>query len=449
MADKCGPKAELSSNHWGGVLMTALIFIHGISVRAPGYQEAFGQVESALARLAKDHGLVATPRRCLWGDQFGAVLKAGGLSIPHYMQTKGTSDASAVEDESDPWPRLLDDPFLELGILALRPKPAPTGKFDPTGAQTPAEKEAKAAADRFDAAVEKLSQSPDSLTLQAAKSVKLFERYGIPPSAFQAAAKEVTRDRAYREARQASADDLGPLGGALTRAVVAQAALASQSQAALLAVVVSRDDWDALAREVASELALVTEKGPVLEWLKRGLAVLGTRHFQTRRGRYTDILVPFVGDVLVYQGHGEPIRGLVRDRITEEKGAPVVLLAHSLGGIACVDLLAKQRFPEVNLLVTVGSQAPLLYEMDALQNLRFGAPLPDHFPLWLNIYDQRDFLSYKAAKVFKDDPRITDVRIDNRQPFPQAHSAYWTNWETWETLRARWPVSSPQPPRHP
>ena len=77
---------------------------------------------------------------------------------------------------------------------------------------------------------------------------------------------------------------------------------------------------------------------------------------------------------------------------------------HSLGGVACVDLLVEAALPQVELLVTVGSQAPFFYEIDALQSLRFGVPLPEHFPRWLNVYDLRDFLSYVAAGVFAGAP---------------------------------------------
>ena len=79
----------------------------------------------------------------------------------------------------------------------------------------------------------------------------------------------------------------------------------------------------------------------------------------------------------------------------------MVLIGHSLGGIACVDLLAGGTLTHVRLLVTVGSQAPLLYEMDALHGLRFGEPLPEHFPRWINLYDPHDSLSYKAAPLFQ------------------------------------------------
>jgi hypothetical protein len=83
--------------------------------------------------------------------------------------------------------------------------------------------------------------------------------------------------------------------------------------------------------------------------------------------------------------------------------------------------------------VTVGSQAPFLYEIGALPSLEPADPLPDHFPQWLNIYDRRDILSYVGAGVLGAD-KVTDVQVDNNQPFPQSHSAYWSNDDVWNAI---------------
>ena len=123
-----------------------------------------------------------------------------------------------------------------------------------------------------------------------------------------------------------------------------------------------------------------------------------------------------------------------------------MLLAHSLGGIACVDALIEAAHPAVTALITVGSQAPLLHELDALGSLPLprdaaGRPtgkagtLPAHFPRWLNIYDRQDFLSYCAEPVFGAS-RVRDLMVDNQQPFPASHSAYWSNAAVWTPIRA-------------
>jgi hypothetical protein len=150
-----------------------------------------------------------------------------------------------------------------------------------------------------------------------------------------------------------------------------------------------------------------------------------------RRGALMDAHFPIAGDILFYQARGEQICGFIRDRIREVQ-APVFLLAHSLGGIACVDLLAREAVPEVALLATVGSQAPFLYEVDALRSLPFGMPLPEHFPRWINFFDRRDLLSFVGTGVFPG--RVLDVEVSSRFGFPMSHSAYWGIATLWETL---------------
>ncbi len=88
-----------------------------------------------------------------------------------------------------------------------------------------------------------------------------------------------------------------------------------------------------------------------------------TPYIRKRRGAVSDYVYPMAGDILVYQysERGQQIRQFIERQIKFEK-EPVILLAHSLGGVACVELLAEklrkgEKLPQVKLLVTVGSQA--------------------------------------------------------------------------------------------
>ena len=129
----------------------------------------------------------------------------------------------------------------------------------------------------------------------------------------------------------------------------------------------------------------------------------GTPLIRKQKGKVSDGAALFAGDILLYQARGDRIRAAVRKQVERaaREDPPVALLGHSLGGIACVDLLVYENIPEVRLLVTVGSQAPILYELNALPSLAYGDPLPEHFVRrWLNVYDPRDFLSYKTDGVF-------------------------------------------------
>jgi pimeloyl-ACP methyl ester carboxylesterase len=147
------------------------------------------------------------------------------------------------------------------------------------------------------------------------------------------------------------------------------------------------------------------------------LLIEATRYLTRKRGAISDQASPSAGDVLLYEVHGDRIRRFIADAIANAPG-PVTLLTHSLGGIACVDLLASTPQEKVTGLITVGSQSPFLYEIDCLPCVPWGQKLPPGFPKWLNIYDERDLLSYIGEGVFPG--QIEDFKVDNGQPFPES-----------------------------
>ena len=106
-----------------------------------------------------------------------------------------------------------------------------------------------------------------------------------------------------------------------------------------------------------------------------------------------------------------------------------MVLAHSLGGIACFDLFVSKT--QVDLFVTVGSQAPFLYEINALQSLPFGEPLPKHFPRWVN------FMICGLSKLYwrANFPQASKgCEGGQSTAVPESHSAYWSNPVVWEVL---------------
>ncbi|MFE2144375.1 hypothetical protein ACFXA3_22020 [Streptomyces sp. NPDC059456] len=170
-------------------------------------------------------------------------------------------------------------------------------------------------------------------------------------------------------------------------------------------------------------------------------APIATWYGQQHRGAMSDGAAPLTGDILRYQVHGRGMREEIAAVVASAPGDAVTLIGHSLGGIACVELLADTAGPEgvgkVDQLITVGSQASHLYELDALACLPFvrETGLPARFPeRWLNIFDRRDFLSYPAQPVFGT--RVQDMHVDNMQPFIESHSAYWDNDAMWEAVTA-------------
>jgi hypothetical protein len=263
-----------------------------------------------------------------------------------------------------------------------------------------------------------------------ASLLALLEKGGIAGS-FPAARELVNESDACRTALLSAPSGLTDHRRALARAYIAQAAADASTGDVPPAVVHDATLRDQLESEIVQILG-GDERGPA-NWVRAQLGGMicriGTRRFANRRGAITDAAYPVAGDILLYQARGEGIRAFIREQIEASSGC--IVLAHSLGGIACVDLLASHDLP-VHCLITAGSQVPFLYEINALQSLPYGQELPAHFPRWLNIYDLRDFLSYQGDRVFRG--RVKDFRVDNREPFPESHSAYWSNPEVWKIV---------------
>jgi hypothetical protein len=142
-----------------------------------------------------------------------------------------------------------------------------------------------------------------------------------------------------------------------------------------------------------------------------------------------------VADVLVYQRAGGPIRDHVRgvlDAVTDAQ-RPLVALGNSLGGVILVDLLREAGAPVPDLLVTVGSQAPVLQTFGGL-----GADGRPPFQPWLNIYDQRDFLAFIARPVWPAETGIEDLRVDLGLGFPEVHGpAYLSSTIVFQAILSR------------
>ncbi|MEU6253355.1 hypothetical protein [Streptomyces sp. NPDC047043] len=398
--------------------MSTLLFVHGTGVRDAGVQAVVDVLARRLAPLRPD----VTVAACSWGADEGARLNAGGVSVPDYERTRAP-DEEAEPDPVDAWLLLYADPLYELRLAGVGEAADP-----PPGAVLPGE--------YAEETVRSLAAPGGQGRLRAlADTAGLTDRL---PGALAA----VLDTDAWADARTVLADDPGlPL--LLARAAVAEAARQLSAEpggrkgapeaGAVEGDGQARDELvDALAealggpkpgtepRSIASRVGLLTARTA----LRLGAA----RSVERRRGALTDAGHPAAGDILRYLARGDGIRAVLARRIAQcaaDGGGPVTVLAHSLGGIAAVDLLAAGPQPEVARLVTVGSQAPFLYEIGALPSLPFGTPLRPGFPPWINVYDRRDLLAFVAGPLFPDQAR--DIPLDSRQPFPYAHSAYWSH----------------------
>ena len=67
-----------------------------------------------------------------------------------------------------------------------------------------------------------------------------------------------------------------------------------------------------------------------------------------------------------------------------------------------------------------------------LYSLKPNQALPSTFPPWLNVFDRNDFLSFIVNPLF---PNATDIEVESGQPFPDSHSAYFSNDAVWNAIR--------------
>jgi hypothetical protein len=378
--------------------MPSIVFVHGIGVRDGEYRSVWPHLQEGLRTVRPE-----TPATfCYWGGELGARLDAD--SSPEVPET--------LPEEI--WAVSLTDPWWELTALAERA--AQQDSEPPPPHLAPAEPELRR-------------------RLAALRTTPVPEAAGLDRHLGSAVDEVLATD---------------VVTDCLTRADALRDELPSALARALVALTVGRSGPD--GPEVvppgaldAFHAVLTTELGGrpmrVPDWVSRLALRLITPHLEAglrpiswamavARGPITRKVTPYLGDVMVYLARGEAIRDKVAATIAGQPG-PVDVIAHSLGGIACFDLLALGRLPRVRSLVTVGTQIPYLYAIDALPGLRREAARPP-LPTWLNVYDRHDALSFPAEPHFAG--AVTDHRLDSGLPFPLSHSAYFRNKKFYELL---------------
>ncbi|MBW4506471.1 MAG: hypothetical protein KME64_08180 [Scytonematopsis contorta HA4267-MV1] len=393
--------------------MATIIFVHGTGNRKEAYVQAFRTIESALSQRKSTAKLIP----CLWGEVLGTKLNARGASIPNYNDTKGGANSQNEIDFIKLWQELYKDPWYEIRLLSFKPLP-----------QSSTVSKKIAPSQEIANQVNELKNS--SLLLSK------FEELGITEE-FYSAIDELTTTTAYARLLERATRPLEDEYIAISRAIVAQTIFLCKEKDKYKAIIYDADLRDEIVNDINNELTSGAERGIVTDFVKSQVTHFvkykGTQKIERERGALTDSFYPFAGDILFYQAKGKKIRDFIYEEMKNAE-PPVVLLGHSLGGIACFELLIERQLPQVELLITVGSQAPFLYEIDSLQTLAYGEPLPERFPKWLNIYDLRDILSYLGNVPGIFPGKVTDVRVDNKQPFPESHGAYWYTKETWDEI---------------
>jgi hypothetical protein len=162
----------------------------------------------------------------------------------------------------------------------------------------------------------------------------------------------------------------------------------------------------------------------------------------------------FFGDVFIYlNGRGNQaapgeipsrILGSWKDAIAAAPAnEPLVIMAHSLGGVISFDLLTH-FLPglKVDLFITVGSQVPHFEEMKLYRQSQSGipgpgvprAPKPANLKNWINVFDEVDIFSYSCKKIFDD---VQDFAYDTQTYVIKAHGAYFEQPRFYDRIRSR------------
>ncbi|MDP9797686.1 hypothetical protein J2S43_006198 [Catenuloplanes nepalensis] len=379
-----------------------LLFVHGTGAH---------RIDDDLARLraglASEHRLRDVRVHAVaWGSAVGpADLDVTPVLPPHSPGPETAVEVTPAGISAAEWDLLLADPLLELRMLAELFDPGPSG--------------------------------PDTLDKRL-DAMALPELGHVDRATLVRAIAEVRDAPETADAALAAGDTADPeLCSAVARAITATALIAAPDAP------IGRDG--AARDELAAILVAAMEPEPepaeglgetlVRRVLRPLAARLATRSLARRRTPLMDPVTDFVRDVAFYLRRGAAVRALIAAEAARAE-PPVVLLGHSLGGIAAADLLSGPDRPApVRLLVTAGSQAPYLYLMDALDDLRPGVPGAAFMP-WLNVYDRSDLLAFCAARVF---PGAVDEEIDAGVPFPAAHGAYWDQPRFHALLAHHWP----------
>jgi hypothetical protein len=373
-----------------------VLLVHGTGVRLKAFQRTYRAVSDRAAREGIAHAFA----ECEWGVAFG--IDPPRLSIPGTVDADEAREQAAAAEE---WAHLDDDPLFELRLLTIVDRGGPSKEV--FGRASPA-LELWTTVERYQP------------TKELEALLRRLDAWELWPDTWSAV---VSGSTIAKRAILASHDDLADAAMALARALYAEMSRRME-----------REGVPAPGAEYRTRFVerLRVDWGFQVFALTGRLKALVAGFVRQRRRRWTERVWPAVGDVMLYLAHGEGIVEFIRQKVTGLK-PPVYLLAHSLGGIACVDLLARPGAPDVAGLITVGSQAPLLYELGALRSLQRPQRLPPGFPRWLNLFDMNDLLSYVGRPLFGD--RVTDVEIHSGDLPMAAHSAYWHCDETWTAIK--------------
>lgn len=424
--------AELRQHHPNekpeGTMADTLLFIHGTGVRKAG----FDQMMDLLRKGLQDKLQIEVDGVC-WGPDLGVNVDDEAIEqvLPPTLTKADEIGPEEIGVRAALWAELLRDPLLELRMASMRPPAQGLQNAAIPGIQTPD----IAMTDMVSAVAKKLADPlPGEVKAQDVREAALW----------------LVKQSLLGSAAAATGDALDTdLVNAVVRAIVAKTLIGYRDElgGGPSALYVA-DDRDELVRSIVDLFPKTKGLG---SWLWNGVKALAegaaTQYGRDRRTGLMNGVSPGVGDILLYERRGDNILAEIEKKILSlaEQKKRVVVLGHSLGGIMMVDLLSRARqggpLPVVKL-ITVGSQAPVLFKFDALGTMRLKRALPAGTPYrpWLNIFDRNDFLSFCASRAFPGaTDGIEDFEVESNVSFPEAHSAYFRQPSFYSKVAQSWP----------
>ncbi|MHC6176559.1 hypothetical protein [Glutamicibacter sp. X7] len=383
--------------------MSNVVLVPGAGVR--------GSLRENFERQAGEQILRLRPKARIttiaWSDELGARLLGGGESIPEFRG----SIAAHLE-----MPDTQDDGMLRVwSMLDIDPLAELKARYSPV--------------DPGSAASETVEIGEIAVRLEQSAEVHACLKKLHLEASFSAA---MTVARSY-DAYFAAAHTPTPHTGALARALTAAIIKANDTTLGGLTAVDGvhrRELEEAIAHAITTDHRQVPTALSLTDWLLQ----LATDWIARYRAELTRFAAPYFGDLTMYLSRGAAIRKLIKDHIDALPAGPTSIVAHSLGAVACLDLLLSADLAPVQEFISAGSPAGLLFELNSLPSLPYTPDFhpPAGFPRVSNVYDPRDLLASRNASFFG--PTSRDYPVDTEAPFPRNHGAYFGHQPFYELL---------------
>lgn len=367
----------------------SIVYVHGAGDREAEVGDHVARIEEGIGRAGLQLDVVASR----WGELAGADLSRIELALPP-LPPRPTRDATAAPEPA----------MAELAALASTAQVEDASAVPPPVGQRESDV-------LLDICRVRVGAANETIRLVSGELRPLTE-------ACRVAAVDVAGSPEYRRARASGVPE-GVLVAAVGRAVAATVAAEAGAPA---------DVFDTVHERIA-EAVLAAAVGTIL------VGYAGLDVGQDLKRWATDVLLPRraelirragrgPADVVLYQRNGGAIRQVVARSIADAlaRGRPVVALGNSLGGIVLVDTLSRAGAPRPDLLVTVGTQAPLLATFGALHPIEPGEGAALFTP-WVNVHDRRDLLAFVGERVWPGQRGIEDRQVDMGLGFPDSHGA--------------------------